>query len=62
VSFLAPLTLRFGGDLTYLFLYFSQVRERLRQAVDKNNALEAELEETREKVELCYHKLCVYTV
>lgn len=26
------------------------MRERLRQAVDKNNALEAELEETREKV------------
>ena len=34
------------------------MRERLRQAVDKNNALEAELEETREKVELSYH----YTV
>lgn len=27
-----------------------KVRERLRQAVDKNNALEAELEETREKL------------
>ena len=26
------------------------MRERLRQAVDKNNSLEAELEETREKV------------
>lgn len=33
------------------------MRERLRQAVDKNNALEAELEETREKVELCSHTL-----
>ena len=38
------------------------MRERLRQAVDKNNALEAELEETREKVELSYHTLCIYTV
>ena len=35
--------------LIKMFLLF-KVRERLRQAVDKNNALEAELEETREKV------------
>lgn len=40
-----------------VFFLFSQVRERLRQAVDKNNALDAELEETREKVELCSHTL-----
>ena len=42
-----------------VFFLFSQVRERLRQAVDKNNALDAELEETREKVELCSHTLYI---
>lgn len=39
-----------GLDPTIFIFIISQVRERLRQAVDKNNALEAELEETREKV------------
>ena len=33
-----------------LCIFVLKVRERLRQAVDKNNTLEAELEETREKV------------
>ena len=33
-----------------LRIFVLKVRERLRQAVDKNNTLEAELEETREKV------------
>lgn len=47
MSLLGTPILRFG---LYHYIIFSQVRERLRQAVDKNNALEAELEETREKV------------
>ena len=46
-----PCVCGLGFELCFdkMFLLF-KVRERLRQAVDKNNALEAELEETREKV------------
>lgn len=31
------------------------MRERLRQAIEKGNALEGELEETREKVRTCQY-------